>query len=85
MENVLELVKVFPHVVENYNSLVSYYWEVFDGITTLDDCVKATPAESITRNFRRLVANGMIQLPQHIQEIRKEKEREYRSEFAALV
>lgn len=82
--NILELVKVFPHLVENYNALVSYYWVVFDNVRNVEDIIHATPAETITRELRFLVNLGMVAVPERVKKARKERERVFRSEFAAL-
>lgn len=84
-ENIMKLLQTFPNLGENYNTLVSFYWVLFDGISDLNDLYRATPAETITRNFRHLVNIGKIEVPERIKKMRKEKEVEFKSEFSALV
>lgn len=83
-ENIKQLVKVFPPVTTNYNLLHYYYWTIYDKVNSLEDIVKATPAESIRRNFQRLVQIGEIKVPSRVRAARQEKEAEYRHEFAGL-
>lgn len=83
-KNVHELVKMFPHLVDNYNSLVGYYWVMYDHVATAEDYGKATPAESITRNFRLLVSSGQVQLTTKSKNSREEKQKEFKHEFAAI-
>lgn len=83
-KNVHELVKMFPHLADNYNSLVGYYWVMFDHVKTAEDYGTATPAESITRNFRRLVASGHVQISTKSKQARAEKTKEFKHEFAAI-
>jgi hypothetical protein len=84
-ENILTLSKLFPVVTDNYNLLLYHYWVIFDGATTIDAIGKATPAESITRNFRKLVEIGLITPTKETLEKRAEAEKEYRNDFAKLV
>lgn len=84
-ENLVDMLRAFPSLGENYNALCGHYWAVFDGATTIDTIAKATPAETITRNFRKLVEYGMVQLPARVAEARQEKAREFKTEFKSLV
>lgn len=83
--NLLNMMKSFPSLGENYNNLCAHYWAMYDGATTVDTVAKATPAESITRNFRKLVELGMVKLPERAEMARREKTREFKTEFKALV
>ncbi|MBO9607220.1 MAG: hypothetical protein J7639_14765, partial [Paenibacillaceae bacterium] len=58
------------------------YWSVYDKATTGDEIAKATSAESITRNLRRLVQAGLVTLPRHKK--LTQMAREYTHEFHAL-
>lgn len=81
-KNVRSLVEVYPHLVNrNYNELIRYYWIIFDGVTNIDYLARATPAESITRNFRELVREGVIELSEESKKARKQTEYEYYKEF----
>lgn len=82
--NVKLLVETFPDLAEDYSRLNVAYWCLFDGCEKIDDLVGATSAETIRRNFQKLVEMGVLPVPQRILEKRKEKELEYQSEFAAL-
>lgn len=85
-KNLLELVNVIPQLVEfNYNQIVATYWLLIDNINDLGEVANVTPVETITRNFRRLVQDGLIVIPEHIRENRKKKEQQFRSEFSNLV
>lgn len=83
-KNVLELCKQFPHLKDNYNELVGYYWVVYDHVANVQDYAKATPVESITRNFRFLVDSGLIQITRKSKDSRDNKEKEYRHEFTTI-
>lgn len=80
-DNILELLQVYPELRENYNTLVTHYWIFYDGVTQLTNVKHATPAESITRQFRKLVSLGVIDVPKETKQARKEKEVEYREEM----
>lgn len=84
-ENLLSLLKAFPNLVENYNALLVHYWLVFDRATNMEAIQRATPAETITRNLRALVSQGLINLPLRVIESRKEKEVEFRTEFSNVI
>lgn len=83
--NVKELATVFPEVKRDYNTLVLYYWTIFDGVNDVEAIHEATPLSTITRAFRRLVAVGEIEMPDELRKIKKEKEREFRQEFSSLI
>lgn len=83
-ENLLKLVQVHPTVVNDYNALISLYWVYFDDVKSLCNIVEATPAETITRNFRTLVASGKIKVPECVRRQRQERELDYRHEFAHI-
>jgi hypothetical protein len=83
-KNILQLVETFPHLKENYNALVGYYWTIFDGVKNVDDFARATPAETITRCFRKLVELGKIELPERVAKARKERAETFKHEFAAI-
>lgn len=80
-ENVLSLVNMFPVTKENYNTLLYYYWTIFDGATSLTSVSNLTPAESVTRAYRKLIESGFIDSPRQ----KKEEKKEYKSEFTSLV
>lgn len=84
-KNVVSLCTAFPQVKTNYNELLKFYWIIYDHIMSVRDIPKATPAESITRTFRRLVKSGVITIPEKDAQARKEKEKEYRSEFSLIL
>jgi len=83
-ENLLNLVKMFPEVKDNYNMLLYYYWRIFDHATTPDKIAKATPAESITRIFRKLVESCDVTLSEETLNKRKKAEVEFKSDFAHM-
>ncbi|MEK5060892.1 MULTISPECIES: hypothetical protein [unclassified Paenibacillus] len=83
-KNIIEMVKAFPEVKENYNDLVASYWVLYDNVKEMAEIRKATPAETITRQFRKLVELREITPPARVLEARQEKAREYRTEFSAL-
>lgn len=84
-KNVLQLTKLYPETIENYNILIANYWSIFDKVRTVDDIKNATPAESITRSFRMLVSKGLIQVPEEVKEVRKEQEKIYKTEFSVMI
>jgi hypothetical protein len=83
--NLLDMLKAFPSLAENYNDLCAHYWVVYDNATSVEAVSAATSAETITRNFRKLVELGMVKVPERTLKARQEKVREYKSEFKALV
>lgn len=83
--NLLELLKIRPDLAENYNQLLGYYWVLFDDVREVSEIGKATPAETITRNLRRLVQCGEVKIPQRVLASRKEKRLEFQHEFKHLV
>lgn len=83
-QNIMALVERFPFVAEDYSQLQYYYWKIFDGCESLEDIVNATPAESINRNFRKLVEVGAVVVPQRVLNTRKLQEVNYRHEFSGI-
>lgn len=83
-KNLLELLQAYPQLKENYNELVVHYWVIFDGVRKLEDIYRATPSETITRCFRDLVMQKKVTPSQKTLERRKERQLEFRHEFASL-
>jgi hypothetical protein len=81
-DNVLSLVTKYPRLKNNYNLLVTSYWYVYDGARTFNDSAKSTSAETITRAFRRLVADDLIQVVKLVKEKRDESEKHFKKEYA---
>lgn len=81
-KNLMSLIELFPSVLENRNELLRYYWSLFDDIRSINELSKATSAESIMRNLRRLGQQGVVILPNRVKE---EKVEEYKHEFSSLV
>lgn len=79
-DNVLRVAELFPEETKKYNSLVSLYWKLVDGVESVDDIPNATPAESISRYYRMLVREGKIKLDTYSEERRAELEQEWRRE-----
>ena len=80
--NVKLLTETKPYVKENYNSLITKYWEVFDGIFTWEDAQYGTSAESISRAFRSLVRSGDIVVSEKTKIIRGQEQSDYRRHYA---
>lgn len=80
-KNLLQLLRFFPHIKNNYNQILLYYWSVYDNVQDLADICNATPAETITRNFRKLVEKGEIKLSEDEMKKRKRLQEEYKEEF----
>lgn len=59
-DNVLKLYKEYPMVFKTNNMLISSYWYFIDCIRKVDQVKDATPADSITRAYRRLLASGKL-------------------------
>ncbi|MGM7682835.1 hypothetical protein ACSVDA_11845 [Cytobacillus sp. Hm23] len=62
-QKVKVLVEQFPDLGENYNKLNAAYWSIYDGCEKINDIVNATPAETIRRNFQKLVETRVIPVP----------------------
>lgn len=82
--NILEMLEVYPHLAENYNALCGVYWYMFDNARSVLELSKVTPAETITRHVRKLVSEGLIDIPERVKLARMEKEMEFRTEFSPL-
>jgi hypothetical protein len=80
-DNILWLVNRYPKVKDNYNLLVTSYWYVFEDAKTFQDTEKCTSAESITRAFRKLVSEGLVTLNKDVEQMRNEREVEYRDKY----
>lgn len=81
-ENLIRLFTLFNP--KSYNEAVLYYWIIYDNVKDIKDIAKATPAESITRNIRKLVETGLINPPENLIINRQEIEKEYKIEFSQL-
>ena len=82
--NVKVLVQQFPELAESYAKLNIAYWTIFDGCEKITDLEGATPAETIRRNFQKLVEEGILPVPERIQRLRQSKQREFVTEFSAM-
>lgn len=92
-ENVLFLCNNYPEIVNvNHNQLVLRYWQKIDcqinddplsGIMFFSEAEtwRLTSSESITRAFRQLVADGLIELPEDQSQVRESLEAEYREVY----
>jgi len=83
--NVLSLTKLFPDTITNYNELVVKYWLIYDGVRDLEDVEKATPVETITRAFRKLVEVGLIKVPLKTKKKRDAWKEIIKTEFTILI
>ncbi|PLR99509.1 hypothetical protein [Bacillus sp. T33-2] len=81
---VKQLVDRFPFLVENYNLLVSYYWQHVEGAKGFDDTGRCSSPEAICRAFRRLVTAGEIVVPEEVKEKRAEYQENFREEYSPL-
>jgi hypothetical protein len=59
-QNLLVLVKEKPEIKKNRNMMITEYWKKFNGAVVFEDSCLCTSAESITREFRRLVEAGLV-------------------------
>lgn len=93
-QGVLRVLRIDPHIADgpDYARLVLYYWTYIDKAMNRDvetDHFYTTPerfkgaksSESITRAFRRLVADEVIKLTQETEERRRTQESEYRDYY----
>jgi hypothetical protein len=78
-KNIMELLRHFPEIKNDKNSIIGHYWVMFDDVSALSDYSKATPAESITRIYRNLVSNGYIAI-----ERPEPEEIKFNSEFSDI-
>ena len=83
-ENLLALVKLFPAIKDNYNLMLYHYWAIYDSATSIDAIGKATPAETITRNFRKLVEVGLVTPSEETLAKRKAAEKSFTNEFSHM-
>lgn len=83
--DVLNLTKMFPNTISNYNELVVKYWIIYDGVRNFEDVENATPVETITRAFRKLVELGLVKVPLSTRQKRKEQEKIFKTEFSILI
>jgi hypothetical protein len=77
-KNIVLLAAVEPSVCENYNLLCAMYWHCFDNVSSLSGIDKATPAETITRAYRVLVNEGLVQQMPRTSRRRRELAAEFR-------
>lgn len=76
--NITMLVREHPELANNRKALIKKYWEQLEGAKQLTDILHCTPAESITRAFRKLVEEGEVQVDGKVQQMRLEMEEEFR-------
>lgn len=84
-ENILSLVAAYPHIKDNYNLLITYYWKYVEEANDFNGVDSLSSAESITRKFRQLVKNGAIHLSDKSKRIRADKEIEYRNTYSRKI
>ena len=82
-ENILSLVAKYPSTKNNYNLLVTCYWYVHNNARTFSDSANCTSAESITRCFRKLVEEDLIQVVKPIKEKRNKSEKKFKEEYGS--
>jgi hypothetical protein len=81
-KNVLTIASLFPSVRENYNLLTAYYWAIYDDVSQVHEVVNATPSETITRCFRKLVETGLIEVPERTKKKRLALAEKYAKTYA---
>jgi hypothetical protein len=79
--NVKLLAEREPEVKDNYNLLLTRYWEKFESANQVKEIVECTSAESITRAFRALVKSGDIVLKEEIKKIRQREQKQFQKEY----
>lgn len=83
--NIKLLVEKEPEVKDNYNLLITRYWEKFEQAHSLQDVFYCTSAESISRAFRSLVRTGEIELSKGTKKVRKREEQDFRQHYGQEV
>lgn len=81
-QNLLLLVESTPDVKKSRNLLITEYWKQFDGAESLDDSPNCIAAESIVREFRRMIEDGVVKVDKQSKKVLKEKEAEYRATYS---
>lgn len=81
-ENIKRLVAMEPDCAESYTKLTVRYWVVIEGALSLDEAVKCTSPETITRIFRGLVNSGDVTIPEDVNNYRKRKQIEMTKQFS---
>lgn len=66
-DNIRNLVGQFPELGENYTKLIIAYWRTYDGCEKVEDLVHAASAETIRRNYQKLVEIGALPVPKRKQ------------------
>jgi hypothetical protein len=79
--NIIQLEKTHPEIRKDNTTLLYYYWKVFDGIQSPDDIPELTPAETVTRCFRKVVEEGWITLTDEEKIARGKANEVYKKEF----
>jgi hypothetical protein len=82
-DNILELAKKYPAVIRDYRKLVQYYWHYIDGgpFIPYEILTRLTQPESISRAFRKLVEEKLINVPVQTRIGRDLQEDEYRRHY----
>lgn len=80
--NIRLLCEEYPELVDSYKDLYVMYWIVFDNVGAIEDIIEATSAETIRRNFQKLVQQGLIKPPKRTIERRRKLEEKMRQEMA---
>jgi hypothetical protein len=85
----------YPSVKGSYKRLVNYFWKYLDRLTTrcewcgrptriwIDDFLRLTPPESITRTYRDLVRKKRVDEPPEIKSTKRRLERIHRIYWAS--
>ncbi|MFL1677608.1 MULTISPECIES: nucleotide excision repair endonuclease [Bacillales] len=84
-EKVEYILQHYPETRVTDRLLVLTYWRHFDNITKIDDCVKATSSETITRLRRLLNENGKYVVSDEDRRALHTKEQEKENEFRRLL
>ena len=77
-KNVRTLVEEFPELGDNYKKLITAYWTIFDNCKVISDIENATSAETIRRNYQKLVEQGKLPVSSRTKQMRENARTNYK-------
>lgn len=83
-DKILNLVTKHPSAVSDYRKLIQYFWYYEDGLASyipIERLERLSQPESISRAFRRLVADGKIVYDEETKRYRVAQEINYKNYY----
>lgn len=85
-QNLLNVIANHPSALKDDASVVIFYWHDINGGPILDHEVykRLEKPESITREVRRMIEDGIVQRPPEVQAQRQAKQHQFREHYGGL-